>query len=150
MVLRLSAATVTETMPTTAHASQGSKSKSDGQNIANDAGRRTDFNNQEEAHKDEIRNGKERALASDCNMRGLQRQRTRASGGSTSAASKNARAGWDQAENKQALAYSARTGTGIFRTAKSSQMLGEIDEGMGILHLPKEMSPTTFWLIWSL
>jgi hypothetical protein len=46
--------------------------------------------------------------------------------GSTSAASKNAREHRDDAENEQALAYSARKM--IFETAKSNQMFGEIDD----------------------
>jgi hypothetical protein len=71
--------------------------------------------------------------------------------GSTSAASKNAREHRDDAENEQALAYSARKM--IFKTTKSNQMLGEMDDNQavrrapGVQHLPNETSPTTLWLI---
>ncbi len=57
------------------------QNESDGCDIANDAGGPTNFDNYEEAHKDEIRNGKECALALDCNMGSITTVRLREAGG---------------------------------------------------------------------
>jgi hypothetical protein len=67
IVLRLSAATVTETAATTARESQDNEPTSNGNKLHERVEeRRTDFNDEKEAHEEEVCDRKKGAPASDC------------------------------------------------------------------------------------